>query len=499
MNRHTMSLVARIMQAIKDEVTADGGVAYIRDPVFGIVRNRVHAEVAKAMLRTGDDSLVGPILDYVIGCQNPDGSWNEVHVNYNQPSALITAFIGDALLEAADRYPHEEALMRARDFVTAAERRPGYFLKSEQYTADHLNVDASCGAFLARYAERYDDRAAHEAALRAADNVVRNQRDDGVYPYAVDRGTYPYVFDLPCVHYQGVTMYYLARANDVLREDWIDDSLSKGACWLADSLSSSGQFDWSGSGLSFAYHLSGAYAFAHASFTYTSRDCDSYREHADLCLNRLKECMVGGFAFRWEPGSWIGLPQSTVSGAKTALIGGYPAKYQAFRFGYAMYRQIARRRYAEVAETRSFEVLCRLLRIQSSTVEPSKNFPDLFMTSEVLDCLTQSWVWDGCTPPDIPARTGDLAGTTTIRSDPPEGLPNGRHSCGSADSAVTDFSLNSGIPGCLLPAKQSASGGSRSGVCADESMTKVLPSEHKDIIEGPVPGRDPGGPPVRLR
>jgi hypothetical protein len=31
-------------------------------------------------------------------------------------------------------------------------------LKSAQYTADHLNVDASCGAFLARYAERYDDR-----------------------------------------------------------------------------------------------------------------------------------------------------------------------------------------------------------------------------------------------------------------------------------------------------------------------------------------------------
>jgi hypothetical protein len=34
-----------------------------------------------------------------------------------------------------------------------------------------------------------------------------------------------------------------------------------------------------------------------------------------------------------------------------------------------------------------------LLRIRSSTVEPSKNFPDLFMTSEVLDCLSQSGIW----------------------------------------------------------------------------------------------------------
>ncbi len=397
MDGRLMSLVSRITGAVRETAVIDGDTAYIRDPVFGIVRNRVHAEVVKAMLRTGNDPLTGPILNYVAGCQGPDGSWNEVHVNYDQPSALITAFIGDALLEAADRYPHEEALMRARDYVAAAEKRPGYFLKSAQYTADHLNVDASCGAFLARYAERYDDEAARAAALRAAENVVRHQRDDGTYPYAVDRGTYPYTFDLPCVHYQGVTIYYLAKINDVLREDWIDESLTKGARWLADALCPHGQFDWSGSGLSFAYHLSGAYAFAHASFAYTSRGNGRYRTHADLCLDRLEESVQGGLALRWEPGSWGSLPQSIVATAKMASIGEYPARHRAFRFGYGVYRQIARRRYDATAETRSFEVLCRLLRIRTSTVEPSKNFPDLFMTSEVLDCLTQSGVWEGYT------------------------------------------------------------------------------------------------------
>lgn len=395
MDGRLTSLVSRITEAVRETAIIDGDTAYIRDPVFGIVRNRVHAEVVKAMIRAGGDPLVGPILNYVTGCQSPDGSWNEVHVNYNQPSALITAFIGDALLEAADRYPHEEALMKARDSVVAAEVRPGYFLKSAQYTADHLNVDASCGAFLARYAKRYDDGAAHAAAVRAAENVVRHQRDDGTYPYAVDRGTYPYTFDLPCVHYQGVTMYYLAKTNDVLREDWIDESLTMGARWLADALCPCGQFDWSGSGLSFAYHLSGAYAFAHAAFAYTSRGNGRYRPHADLCLNRLEESMRGGLALRWEPDSWGSLPRSIVAAAKMASIGEYPARHQAFRFGYGVYRQIARRRYNETAETRSFEALCRLFRIKTSTVEPSKNFPDLFMTSEVLDCLTQSGVWGG--------------------------------------------------------------------------------------------------------
>ncbi len=385
------SLLARITGTVRDLAVVEGETAYIRDPVFPVVRNRVHAEVCKAMLRTGGDPLVGPILAYVAGCQNPDGSYNEIHVNYNEPSALITAFVGDALLEAADRYPHEEALEKARDFVMAAEMRPGCFLKSSGYTADHLNVDASCGAFLARYAGRYDDRPAREAALRAAENVVRHQRE-GFYPYAVDKGTYPYVFDLPCVHYQGVTIYYLARANEVLQSDRVEASIAEGVRWLADAQRPDGRFDWSRSGLSFAYYLTGAYAFAHAAFVYASRFDGGYREHAERSLDRL-DASVQGLVPRWEPGSWIDIAGSVPTAAKTAALGGYPLRHRAFRFGYGMYREIARRRYAPTAETRSFEALCRLFGIRTSTVEPSKNFPDLFMTSEVLDCLSQSWIW----------------------------------------------------------------------------------------------------------
>lgn len=388
------SLLSRTLRAVRDLAVVDGGIAYIRDPVFPIVRNRVHAEVTKAMLRSGGDPLVGPILEYVTACQNPDGSYNEIHVNYNQPSALITAFVGDALLEAADRYPHEENLQWARDYVIEAEKRPGYFLKSSGYTADHLNVDASCGAFLARYAERYDDPVARAAALRAAENVVRHQRPDGVYPYAVDKGTYPFVFDIPCVHYQGVTIYYLAKANEVLCDERIDESIDRGARWLAAAQYPDGRFDWSRSGLPFAYCLSGAYAFAHASFAYAARMDDRYRENADLALAWLAENVVG-IAPRWEPGRWTDLVPSVRAAAKTAALGDYPLRHRTFRFGYAVYRELARRRYAKTAETRSFEVLRRLLGIRSSTVEPSKNFPDLFMTSEILDCLTQAQIWGG--------------------------------------------------------------------------------------------------------
>ena len=330
MDERLTLLFSRVAGKVRELWVTDGETAYIRDPVFPVIRNRVHAEFCKAMLRSGGNTLVGPILNYVAACQNPDGSWNEVHVNYNEPSALITAFIGDALIEAADRHPHEDALERARDFVLAAERSPGCFLKSAGYTADHLNVDASCGAFLARYAERYDDR--------------------------------------------------------------IDRSIAEAARWLAAAQRPDGRFDWSGSGLSFACYLSGAYAFAQASFTYASRLDDRYREHADRSLDWL-DANVRGLAPRWEPGSWGDLPLSVAAAVKSASLGGYPLRHRAFRFGYGVYREVARRRYSATAETRAFEALSGLLGIRSSTVEPSKNFPDLFMTSEMLDCLSQSMIW----------------------------------------------------------------------------------------------------------
>ncbi len=393
MDERVTAIIHDILGAVGENVILDGDAAYIRDPVFGIVRNRVHAEVCKALLRTGDDRLVGPILRFVADSQNGDGSWNEIHVNYNQPSALITSFVGEALLDAHERYPHEDALRKARDYVLAQELRPGYFLKSSLYTADHLNVDASCGAFLARYAADFDDATCRDAAVRAAANIVDHQWENGVYPYAVDKGTYPYTFALPCIHYQAVTMYYLAKINEVLQDERVEKSLLDAAKWLVDQQRRDGRFVWSGSGLMFAYYLSGAYGFAYASLRYLSRRDREYRSHADLSLEGLRPCLRG-LVLRWEPGSWSDFPAAVRTAVRTAGIGEYPLQHRAFRFGYGMYRQIARRRYADTADSRTFDLLRGTLGIRTSTVEPSNNFPDLFMTSEVLDCLSQSLLWE---------------------------------------------------------------------------------------------------------
>ena len=383
-------LLSELINEVKRYTVEEDDKAYILDPVFGIVRNRVNAEVCKALLRIGGDKqLAGKLINYIIEHQNHDGSWNEIHPNYNQPSALITSFIGEALLLGSDILQNDNPVKRAKDYVLSQGKKPGYFLKSSLYTADHLNVDASCGAFLAQYGMIYDDEICLKTAERAAKRICENQ-SGGVYPYTSDKGSYGYSLNVPCIHYQGVTIYYLSKIYEVLKEEWIKESLLDGAKWLSSAQKSEGKFDWSKSGLLFAYYLSGAYAFAFASFIQASKWEKEYFQNAESCLNMIRD-VIDGLVLRWEPDSWVTFAPDILISLKTASINNYPNKHVLFRFGYAMYRQAARRMYSDKCDDRAFNLLCKSLGIKASTIEPSKNFPDMFMTSEVLDCLSYSY------------------------------------------------------------------------------------------------------------
>ncbi len=367
--------------------------AYIKDPVFGIKRNRVVAETLKAIVRLDlekDEKIIEKLCRYLVKTQNKDGSWNEIHPNYNQPSALITSIVGEALLVCHKRFASdglEKCVHLAKDFVLSMEKSPGYFLKSKQYKADHLNVDATCGAFLASYGKFFSDEECVRVARETAKHICNHQLSDGSYPYTVSKGDSAYLLDVPCIHYQGVTIYYLSKIDEVITEKWLHDSLIGGVEWLSKTQMSDGRFDWSKSGLMFAYYLSGAYAFAFSSFLYVSRWDKKYLENARLCLEVLKNNTCD-LCLRWEKDSWMTFPLSFPISLKTALIGSYPFKHKLFRLGYGLYRQMARRRYSTRIDDKFFRVLTDVLNQKTSTIEPFANFPDLFMTTEVMDCIS---------------------------------------------------------------------------------------------------------------
>lgn len=396
------ALVTRIIQnGILPSIKVEGDFAYTVDPVYGIARNRVNAECAKTLMRINEigdadyTELVEKLLNWLLRKQNTDGSWNEVHEKYNQPSALITSIVGEAMVDGFKALENEkfaEAARRARDFVVENQLSPGYFKKSSIYVADHLNVDATCGAFLAKYGKVFSDSECLDAARTTAEHICRYQFSDGAFPYTNEnKGNYQYCLDIPCVHYQGVTLYYLLKIINSLEKDWLDPEFEQGLKWLSAVQFPDGKFDWSKSGLMFAYYLSGAYAFAVPCFMYGTKWDSAYSENAGKALKVL-ESNVKNIANRWESDSILSFPASVFTTFQTANIGNYPVGHRLFRFGYGMYRQFARRRFSNSVNPKIFNMLSGIMGINTSTVEPDNNFPDLFMTSEVLDCLSYSLV-----------------------------------------------------------------------------------------------------------
>lgn len=403
-HERSAALCSRTLRAARATFVEEESVAYTIDPVFaGLRRNRVNAELLKAALRlpskTAEELGYGApfrekIARHLLASQKQDGCWHEIHPKYDEPSALATAFMAEALLayhHAQSATPLskeiEHALGAARDYVLGCERRSGFFLKSQKYTADHLNVDVSVGAFLAKYAAWRHDGAARDAAQRAVELVAREQFPDGAYPYTTaDPGPpYPHPIHVPCIHYQGVTGYYLAKIHDALPSAAGENSLRRAATWLASVQRDDGTFRWAHSHMIFASYLTGAYAFGAALFSYAARWEPRHEQNAARALHAL-DPHVPGLAWRWESGRARDLPRDVVTATRAGWHGPFPASHKLMRVGHAAYRQLGRRSRSERAEERLFHLLRRTFRLTASTVEPSKNFPDLFITAEIADC-----------------------------------------------------------------------------------------------------------------
>jgi hypothetical protein len=392
----TYELLNRVyVQGIKPRIVERKNDAYIQDPIFEIKRNRIIAETLKAIIRLNlekNQEIVEKLLLYLEYNQNKDGSWNEIHPNYNQPSALITSIIGETLLMYFNKSQDEttkKIISLAYRYVLSQQKSPGYFIKSTLYTNDYLNVDATCGAFLGLYGETFSDDKSILNAEETAKHICEYQFSNGSFPYTINGEKNRDFLDIPCIHYQGVTLYYLSKINEVIKEEWLKQNLVRGAGWLSNVQQKNGQFDWSRSGLMFAYYLTGAYAFAFSSFMYASKWDKKYLKNAILCLNML-ERNIDGLFLRWEKDSWVTFPLSVPVTLQSAFIGNSPPKQKFFRVGYGLYRQMARRRFSKKPDENMFNNLTKILGIHSSTIEPFSNYPDLFMTSEIFDCLSYS-------------------------------------------------------------------------------------------------------------
>ncbi len=366
--------------------------AYLYDPYFGIIRNRVNAEYCKGLIRLNRrKDIIQKIINFLLDAQNENGSWNEIHPNYDETSSLVTSIVGDTLLGWYKVNDEDENLRKsiekAKDYVLSCEIKPGFFIKSRFYYQDHLNVDATCADFLSSYSRYHSDTETEKAAKHALEHNRTHQFQNGVFPYRVDSEIKDSSMKVPCIHYQGVSLYYLIKTLRNLGKEnpgWI----RKGIEWLSNVQKDDGKFDWSKSSLMFAYRLTGAYAFAFSS--YNLCDDEKYSKKSDRCLDILNE-YIDDLVLRWEKSPTTDIIPSFFSVLKSSKRGNQDFKDFLQKMGYGYYREFARRRFTKNPdEDLLFEKINNLLSLHSSTIEPSRNFPDLFMTTECFDCLTYS-------------------------------------------------------------------------------------------------------------
>lgn len=374
----------------------DDDVAFLEDDFTGVVRTRTTAELCSAMIKMQKlnkkeyTEIIKKITNWLIIKQNKDGSWNETHVNYDNPSSVFTAICGLTLLEVNEEKLNikipKTVLDNAANFLIKQEIKNGHFRKSEHYHADVLNADAMISAFLIRYGVNQNNVKYLEVAKRGLKNIISQQKDNGEFPYGSKIVQYPYKhhLDVPCIHYQTVTLYYLDKCNNKIEDDEVKKSINNGINWLQKNQKITGEFNWKISGLNFALYLTATYGFA--VYLYSKYCCTNKL----LILNTIRilnQQYEKGILLRWEKSSSLKMIVGILFSIKGGSIGKYPINFKILRTLHRIHREISR-----LKENKKM-IPSKITKVKTgysailSTVESSTNYPDLYMTTQALDAM----------------------------------------------------------------------------------------------------------------
>ena len=382
----------------------DNDVAFLEDSFTGIVRTRTTAELCSAMIKLQKlnkkncKDEIKKIVNWLIIKQNKDGSWNETHVNYDNPSSVFTAICGLTLFEAykenLDIQIPKKVLDDAANFLIKQEIKDGHFKKSEHYHADVLNADAMVSTFLINYGINQDNQEYIESAKRGLKNIISQQKDDGEFPYGSKIAQYPYKhhLDVPCIHYQTVTLYYLDKCSDKIPDNELKNSIYNGIKWLQNNQKETGEFDWRKSGLNFALYLTATYGFA--VYLYSKYSPSTNKLLICNTVQILNNQYEKGILLRWEKSSIVKMIQGILFSVKGGSIGGYPVNFKILRTLHRIHREIARLKENEKMIPSKITKVKTGYSAILSTVESSTNYPDLYMTTQALDAMASIFEMD---------------------------------------------------------------------------------------------------------
>ena len=398
----TSNITKQLLDGVMEQVTITDEEAFVNDKVTKVIRTRVTAEICSTLVKLHslkileNKMLIQKMSRWLIDNQNSNGSWNEAHINYNQPSTVFTSVCALSLLEVSESFPefniNEEIFDKAAKFILDQEIDFGAYKKSEHVHADILNADAMAAAFLLKFGSKSSTEKYTKAGKRAIANICLQQFSNGAYPYSGPKRAYPYKyhFFIPCIHYQAVTLYYLIKSAFYIKSDRLEQSILSGVEWLVKNQKEDGYFEWKNSGLNFALYLSATYAFVLPIYQNLLSNNTNATKLMKESLSVLKEQIFDNILLRWEKGNSKSVIVGFFEAGKGGSIGEYPILFKLMRTLHRLHREISRTKVS--SNLIPSKLISRPTGYSAylGTVESSTNHPDLYMTSEALDALSTS-------------------------------------------------------------------------------------------------------------
>ena len=395
------NLNEKLVNGINEYVSVSDKYAFIEDSISKVIRTRVTAEFCVSLSRINNSKkkffpIIKKMTDWLIDNQNKDGSWNETHIKYNQPSTVFTSICALSLLEISELNSELEisndVFEKAAKYILEQEISSGEYRKSELVHADILNADAMAAAFLLKFGNKCSNEEYIKAGKRAVSNICKHQFIDGAYPYGGPLRAYPYKhhFYIPCIHYQSVTLYYLIKSAEYIKSEWLEHSIYAGTKWLLKNQKDDGNFKWKNSGLNFALYLSATHAFCipiYQRFMLQDRNVSKF---IDKSLKILESQITNNILLRWEKGTTMTIINGIIEAPKGGSIGDYPFSFKFLRIMHRIHREISRTKISNKITPSKLSTKATGYSAYMGTVESSTNYPDLYMTTEALDALSLS-------------------------------------------------------------------------------------------------------------
>ena len=398
----TSNITKQLLDGVMKQITVTDEDAFVSDDVTKVVRTRITAEICSTLVKlhslkiSDNQLLIKKMTKWLIDNQNSNGSWNETHLHYNQPSTVFTSICALSLLEVSESFPefniNKEIFHNAAKFILDQEIDFGAYKKSELVHADILNADAMAAAFLLKFGNKSSNENYIKAGERAIANICLHQFIDGAYPYSGPKRAYPYKyhFYIPCIHYQAVTLYYLIKSALYIKSESLQHSILSGAKWLLKNQKDNGYFQWKNSGLNFALYLSATYAFVLPIYQNLLSDDTNATKLMRESLNVLKEQIFDNILLRWEKGNSKSVIVGFFEATKGGSIGEYPLVFKLMRTLHRLHREISRMKISNHITPSKLISRPTGYSAYLGHVESSTNHPDLYMTSEALDALSTS-------------------------------------------------------------------------------------------------------------